>query len=79
MSASGSMRGSGSLVVRRVVTPSLWQVGMEIDFPELKQQRKIKSMQMFKKPVRRGPLLTSAAAGRCWRSAAGAPRLLNRC
>ena len=24
---------------------------MEIDFPELKQQRKIKSMQMFKKPV----------------------------
>ena len=27
------------------------KIGMEIDFPELKQQRKIKSMQMFKKPV----------------------------
>jgi len=26
-------------------------VGMEIDFPELKQQRKIKSMQIFKKPI----------------------------
>ena len=27
------------------------KVGMEIEFPDLKQQRKIKSMQMFKQPV----------------------------
>ena len=33
-----------------VLTGSM-RVGMEIDFPELKQQRKIKSMQMFRKPV----------------------------
>lgn len=27
------------------------KIGQEIDFPELKQQRKVKSMQMFKQPV----------------------------
>ena len=44
------IKGQGTVVTGTVLSGSLG-VGMEIDFPELKQTRKIKSMQMFKKPV----------------------------
>ena len=44
------IKGQGTVLTGTVLSGSM-RVGMEIDFPELKQQRKIKSMQMFKKPV----------------------------
>jgi len=44
------IKGQGTVITGTVLSGSM-KVGMEIDFPELKQQRKIKSMQMFKKPV----------------------------
>ena len=44
------IKGQGTVMTGTVLSGSM-KVGMEIDFPELKQQRKIKSMQMFKKPV----------------------------
>ena len=44
------IKGQGTVVTGTVLSGSMG-VGMEIDFPELKQTRKIKSMQMFKKPV----------------------------
>ena len=44
------IKGQGTVLTGTVLSGAM-KVGMEIDFPELKQQRKIKSMQMFKKPV----------------------------
>jgi len=44
------IKGQGTVLTGTVLSGSM-RVGMEIDFPELKQQRKVKSMQMFKKPV----------------------------
>ena len=44
------IKGQGTVLTGTVLSGAM-KVGMEIDFPELKQQRRIKSMQMFKKPV----------------------------
>jgi len=44
------IKGQGTVLTGTVLSGSL-RVGQEIEFPELKQLRKIKSMQMFKKPV----------------------------
>lgn len=44
------IKGQGTVLTGTVLSGAM-RVGMEIDFPELKQQRKIKSMQMFHKPV----------------------------
>lgn len=44
------IKGQGTVLTGTVLSGSL-KIGQEIEFPELKQTRKIKSMQMFRKPV----------------------------
>jgi len=44
------IKGQGTVLTGTLLSGAL-KIGQEIEFPELKQSRKIKSMQMFKKPV----------------------------
>jgi len=44
------IKGQGTVLTGTVLSGSL-KIGQEVEFPELKQSRKVKSMQMFKKPV----------------------------
>jgi len=44
------IKGQGTVLTGTVLSGSL-KIGQEIEFPELKQTRKIKSMQMFRNPV----------------------------
>ena len=46
------MRGQGTVLTGTVLSGSI-RVGQEIDFPELKQQRKVRSMQMFHTPLQK--------------------------
>lgn len=45
------IKGQGTVITGTVLSGSL-AIGQEIEFPELKTTRKVKSMQMFKQPVK---------------------------
>ena len=45
------IKGQGTVLTGTVLSGSL-SIGQEIELPELKQTRKVKSMQMFKQPVK---------------------------
>ena len=45
-----SMKGQGTVVTGTVIQGSII-AGQDVDFPELKSVKKVKSMQMFKKPI----------------------------
>ena len=45
-----AIKGQGTVVTGTVIQGSI-SVGQEVDFPELKAVKKVKSMQMFKKPI----------------------------
>jgi len=45
-----AIKGQGTVVTGTVIQGSI-SVGQDVDFPELKNIKKVKSMQMFKKPI----------------------------
>ena len=48
-----SIKGQGTVVTGTIIQGSI-TAGQEVEFPNLKMVKKVKSMQMFKKPVDRG-------------------------